>query len=162
MPGVWTLTASWVGDESHAPTDSPVCRFVVGEPAVIPNFTAEKAANCREGTNSFWSSLGITAPGQTYPILGTNDDGSWFYIGFNEKTQCWVKSDTGRADDDLSGVPVLTVPDITLTPTLIPSVTPTTPPRIDCSKLVDQRACEKYDACQWVPDPSGLHHCTKK
>ncbi len=162
LPGIWTMTASWVGDETHGPTDSPVCRFVVGEPAVIPIFTAQKPANCREGTNSFWSSLGITAPGQTYPILGINDDGSWLYIELNKQTHCWVKSDTGGTDDDLSGVPMLPVPDITITPTLIPSITPTKPPKIDCSKLLDQRACEKYDACQWVPDPSGLHHCTKK
>lgn len=163
MPGVWTLSASWVGDETHGPTDSPVCRFVVGEPAMIPNFTAEKAANCREGTNTFWSSLGITVPGQTYPILGTNEDGSWFYIGFNEKAQCWVKSDTGKPDNDLSGVPVLPVPDITITPTLIPTITPTKPPKFDCSKITSEDWCkEKYsDVCKWVEGPTA-GYCTNK
>jgi len=136
MAGVWNVRASWVGDDTHAPTDSELCRFVVAEEPKEPIFTPSVQANCREGSSVFWKAFGATALGVTYPIVGVSPDGSWYYIQFSESRQCWVKGDTGAASGDLSGVPAVPVREITPTPT--PTATP---------------------SCTWVTLPSGQTVC---
>jgi M6 family metalloprotease-like protein len=120
-PGVWNVRAEWVGDDSHAPTNSELCRFVVAEQPQEPIFTPSVQANCREGSSVFWKAFGATALGATYPIVGVSPDGSWYFIQFTESRQCWVKGDTGAASGDLAGVPAVPVREIT--PTLTPTAT---------------------------------------
>ena len=122
IPGVWNVRASWVGDDSHAPTNSELCRFVVAAEPQEPIFTPSVQANCREGSSVFWKAFGATALGVTYPIVGVSPDGSWYFIQFSESRQCWVKGDTGAASGDLAGVPAVPVREITPTPT--PTATP--------------------------------------
>jgi hypothetical protein len=165
IPGVWNVMASWVGDDKHAPTDSPLCRFVVEEKPESPIFKAKSPANCREGISILWQAFGITSPGQEYPVMGVSTDLSWLMLQLDQLTQCWVKADTGDVSGDLGGARKIIVPIITATPTLIPSPTPTSEPKFNCSSVTNESYCkEKYASiCEWVVPPiGGDGHCVNK
>ncbi|MHC1739953.1 MAG: hypothetical protein AB9897_02455 [Anaerolineaceae bacterium] len=155
LTGTWGVQAMWVGDNTHAPTTSPMCQFMVKEAEVKqpPLFKAEKAANCREGTSIFYHSVGITKAGSEYPVAGLLDMGGWYYIQFTDTQSCWVKGEVGQVSGDISGLPILQVNIITPTPTLIPTITPTP----DFCSTFDFHYCvEKWSTrCMWIGTASA-------
>lgn len=165
LPGMWTAQAWWVGDDTHAPTNSELCSFAVEEPVVKepPIFRAVSPSNCRQGPSTFYGSQGITTQGVEYPITGLNQNSAWYRIQFSEALRCWVKADPAQISGDLSGVEVLVVDIITPTPPLIPTFTPTQVSQSDPCNQWDFNYCvEKYAAtCKWDgPNPGGI--CVSK
>ncbi len=149
--GTWGVQAFWVGDDKHAPTRSSMCRFTVKEKIEAvrepPVFTPGKAVNCRRGPSSFWESLGFVQAGVAYPVTGINPNKNWLKIQYTDTLQCWVKADAGAATGDLSGVAVLVVQEIT--PTLIPTNTPTFVPQVNCGAYSSADQCAMNAACYW-------------
>jgi hypothetical protein len=161
--GTWGVQAFWVGDEKHAPTQSSMCRFTVEEKVEAikepPVFNPGKAANCREGTSVFWKSFGYTKIGSAYPIIGANVANLWYYIQLSDTQKCWVKADTGEPSGDLSGVEMLVVKDITPTPTLIPTITPTFIPQVNCGVYTSADQCAMVSGCAWFTSPTNPGEC---
>jgi hypothetical protein len=107
---------------------------------VEPSFTLESNANCRRGPLILYESLEIGYSGETYPIVGRNDDGTWYLVQFRQSLQCWFAGIMGKQSGDISRVPFKTPPPLP-TPTLVPVV---------CSAFSDSRTCQANPSCKWV------------
>jgi hypothetical protein len=113
--------------------------------------------NCRSGPDVVYEAMGIAMAGQSYPIVGRNQNNDWFSIALAADTNCWVFGENGTATGDTQGVPVLVVAQPTVTPT--PTPTPTPKPAAACSSFSASN-CPTY--CEVKHDPSGLPYCGSK
>jgi hypothetical protein len=107
---------------------------------------------CREGPAVFYRNLGIAQKNSEYLILGQNKDRNWFYIQLSDSIRCWVISIAGSGGDT-SGVVVIPVKDITLTPTL--TFTPVPPAAAGCGSYSSADTCNVHPGCSWVVPPTG-------
>jgi hypothetical protein len=88
-------------------------------------FTTNVDANCRGGPGTMYEIVSWLPTGTTVEIIGKDSTGTWWYV--DHVPPCWLSSVTGRAEGDLSGVPVLPTPP---TPTPVPTATWTPSPTL--------------------------------
>ncbi len=119
--------------ETTGPEDSPTPP--PPPTASAPIFTAGQALFCRSGPSSVYPEVRTMNAGDATPILGQSVspvDGFsiWWQVEVNDRL-CFVSSDLGSVEGDLSGIPILAAPPtptITPTPTVTPTATPTSTP----------------------------------
>jgi len=129
--------------EFKSGSEEPVARNEIEEPesssqeteGVVqlgPYIQVEEAVRVRSGPGTNFARIGQLWPGETAPVLGKNNDKSWWQIEFAEADdgQGWVSAEFVTFVGDPDSVPV--VGDVVRTPTLVqsptPIVTPTSPP----------------------------------
>jgi uncharacterized protein YraI/uncharacterized protein YceK len=79
-------------------------------PAAAPILTAgSQDVNCRYGPGVAWMVVNGLTKGESTPLLGKNQDGSWWMISLGG-VQCWVSGLVTSVSGDTSGVPVATTP----------------------------------------------------
>jgi hypothetical protein len=71
--------------------------------------TANRNLNIRGGPSTEYTASGTFAQGDTAPVVGKNQDGSWLLLSFPGGNTGWV-STAYTAVGDLSSVPVINVP----------------------------------------------------
>ncbi|MCB0060756.1 MAG: SH3 domain-containing protein [Caldilineaceae bacterium] len=147
---------------AEAPTITPT-PTETETPTVTPTDTPEVAQviiprtiNVRVGPSTLHAVIGSADSGESYPILGKSNDGTWWQIDYNGQTG-WVFAEIVE-QKAATGVPVavniptLPPPPPTWTPTITPTpeFTPTpvftpTPTPNYTYKLVDKGTCESTD-----------------
>lgn len=81
-------------------------------PASGPTLTASVDTNCRLGPDPIYPIMGAFIKDNQADILGTNESRTWWVIENPSKPgeNCWVWSQTTRADGDTSTVPIVEPP----------------------------------------------------
>ena len=144
----YTPTDAYNPAEPYTPASA--IRTAVPTPVRVYNFTASKNASCRAGSSTNYYIVDYLSEGQTKPIVGRNEDGSWMLLQLDANRQCWVSINVGDADGDISTLPIITSPPLNL-------------PATDCSVYSDIRTCENNYDCKWVPYYYGDgDYCTSR
>ena len=99
-------------------TASPTTTATATATVFAARFTTDVDANCRGGPGTVYDIVSWLPSGTTVEIAGKDSTGTWWYV--EHDPPCWVSSITGRAEGDLSGVPLRAAP-----PTPTPTYTPT-------------------------------------
>ena len=96
-----------------------------------PTFTVDTAANCRFGPGTSYNVITSYPVGTILPIIGRNNNSTWWLIQVSSSQTCWISGVTGHTNGDTSSVPVVAAPPLppTATPTPVPSGD-TTPPTL--------------------------------
>jgi uncharacterized protein YgiM (DUF1202 family) len=108
------------------PTYTPVPTEAPPTEAAGPSLNITQNANCRSGPGTAFGIADTLYQGQTVPILGRNEDNTWFEVkkpsgdGF-----CWVSSVSVTAQGDLNAVLVVSVQNPPDNPSAKPKKTPT-------------------------------------
>lgn len=74
-------------------------------PVPIPTFVLIQNANCRIGPGQVFNEVGAAYKGDSVPIEGRNEDGTWWLVRLPNGTLCWVSGATGNATVNYSDVP---------------------------------------------------------
>lgn len=97
--------------DTPSPSDTPTITPTAtpSTPMVTP---AKEDVNCRFGPGVNYLSTGALLLGNAVPILGKNEDGTWWQIqNPNANTQkCWVSASYTTASGDLGAVPIAQPP----------------------------------------------------
>ena len=182
LTGPWNVQAMWVGDDTHAPAESTLCRFNVAEiitptpmgpspTPLAPTFTPTPTAltfipninaYCRSGPGPSFTSDEIAMKGQPFLMDGRNLDNTWYRIMITASRGCWVPASSGSPSSDPSRLRVLAeVPTFTPTSPPVDIITPTPPLEDYCSQFTSFGICQiaHSESCIW-DDPAGV--CTSK
>jgi hypothetical protein len=127
------------------PTAEPTATFV------SPQFTLTINANCRAGPDKRYDVVTSALAGQTFPIVGKNGDGSWFFVQLMESVRCWFAGSVGTAKGDLSALKIFYGPPL-----------PTDTPVLECSQHKDKNSCNADPACTWALTTTGPGYCKSK
>jgi hypothetical protein len=128
----------------------------VGTPTPVPaaqppNFTLTINANCRLGPDKKYDVITSAPAGQSYPIVGRDIDGNWYYVQLMQAVRCWFAKNVGTTNGDVSGLQVFYGP-------LLPTDTPV----LACSARKDKASCIADPACTWANTVSGPGACKSK
>ncbi len=101
--------------------------------ACQPTATARVNANVRWGPGLVYSIVAALAAGESAPIIGRNEDSSWWRLQMADNTnnEFWISNEVVEVTCLESGVPVVSTPippTRTPTPTATPTATPTWTP----------------------------------
>ena len=108
-----------------------------------PGFTLNINAYCREGPDIRFHAITSGVAGQTFVVLGRNQQDTWYFVRFMANLDCWFARSGGTLFGDSSRFPVFTGPPL---PTLVPV----------CSEYKDKSTCEA-NLCTWVnTSPAGV------
>jgi len=118
----------------------------------FPIFEVETNAFCRWGPSQLYDTLTAVEVGNSFPIEGRNQDGSWVLLKL-PSVRCWVSSIAGRINGDLLQAPFVAAP-------LLP--TPTSTPQA-CSIYTSSSTCARNPSCEWfTPLTGGAPFCRNK
>ena len=100
-------------------------------------------ANCREGPGTAYDAVDALPAGQSVPIVGRNDDGSWFMVQRPSGGSCWVSAVTLSVCGDVGSVGVVAAPQLPAAPPPPPEPPPAAAkPAAPGNLRVDQHVCE--------------------
>jgi hypothetical protein len=89
----------------------PTASFVVG-------------ANCRAGPSTDYDAVDAVPSGQSAPIVGRNEDSSWYLVRPSDGGSCWVSAVTVSVCGDVESVAVAGAPPLLVPPTEPPATEP--------------------------------------
>lgn len=75
-----------------------------------PDFTLIQNANCRRGPSQVYEVLTSLLKDQVVPIVGRNEDGTWWLVRLPTGELCWFSNVTGKTGGNANGAPVATAP----------------------------------------------------
>jgi len=111
-------------------------------PQTEPTFVTTKNANCREGPSQIYEPLTSVAAGETFPVEGKNEEGTWFFVLLPGRNRCWISAVTGTLIGDPNLIPII----YDLPPTPV---------------IIQAPACHDYgDAATCKADPKGVGPCS--
>lgn len=133
--GIGILACSFSPDPTSTPvpasatpaaytrTPTPIQTYVL--PSITPSPTStlafatpkDQRLNCRFGPATVYAVIGTLEPGQQARIAGTNASGTWWYIHDpgNPGGFCWVLAELTDTSGNLTGLPHISVPDVSAT-----------------------------------------------
>ncbi len=76
-------------------------------PQTEPAFVTSKNANCRAGPSQVYEPLTSVLAGETFPVEGKNEEGSWFYVLLPGRNRCWISAATGTLIGDPDLIPII-------------------------------------------------------
>ncbi len=76
----------------------------------IPTLILNKNGNCRRGPGQVYEVLTSLLAGQQVPIVGRNEDETWWFVRIPTGELCWISRVTGDAQGNTSIVPVESAP----------------------------------------------------
>jgi Bacterial SH3 domain len=88
----------------------------------VPTLTLIKNANCRRGPGQIYDVLTSLLAGQAVPIVGKNEDATWWLVHIPTGERCWISAVTGNVSGDINAVPIAAAP-----PTPAPGIFQVTP-----------------------------------
>ncbi len=116
-----------------------------------PVFTLQSNANCRKGPDKRYSVVTSVLAGQSFPIEGRNDDGSWFKVLFKQYVHCWLAATTGSANVLSDDIGVVAAPALA-----------TDTPQFNCADFKDRSSCSSHLACEWYQPPGARGSCRNR
>ena len=127
-------------DEPTLPTDTPTSIATATEP---PTFTpaplpitqviVNQSSNVRSGPGTTYDTIGTATNGETFEVLGTLDDDSWWYVNFNGQ-EGWIHNSLVTLEGSEEGLKIVTPPPL-----------PATAPATDNTLWVDN-----FDDCDGI------------
>ncbi len=127
-----------------------------------PLVVARQTLNCRGGPSPLYDTKDTFNQGESAPIQGRNQDGTWWQIiSPHLQIPCWVWGEQTDVQGDTSDVPLIAV----APPVILPTPTDTVPPqhRVDCAQYKDPQTCSANSACYWYkPVVGGAGSCKNK
>ncbi len=115
-----TPTAIPVVDTPTATLLPPPITFTPTPAPVNPQVTAPNTVNMRAGPGTNYPVVGTLTAGISLPIVGKNDDGSWWHVHQTDGSVGWVAASVVETNtSDISGVPIVQAPP----PPVIPTAT---------------------------------------
>lgn len=127
-----------------------------------PQASANQNTNCRSGPGIAYPHVADFLAGQTVPITGRNQDGTWLAVERPGGTgQCWVWRDLVTIQGNIESVPVVSAPPPPITDTPKPTKTPTQKsPYTACHDYPDLATCNAdpmgFGGCSWE---TGTNRC---
>lgn len=91
-----------------APTSSPTPTYT-STPSV-PTLVLIQNANCRRGPSQVYDVLTSLLAGQESPIVGKNENETWWLVQIPGGGKCWISKVTGNAQGNTGIVPVVQAP----------------------------------------------------
>ena len=118
--------------ETPLPADTPLPTLTqppppTATPTVPIAWPKDVPVNCRLGPSQAWIVLSGLQVGQTSQIVGKNSAQTWWYIvdPENSSKKCWVSVSVTNAAGNLSGIPIVSSPEASVTKVNV-TVTPKT------------------------------------
>jgi hypothetical protein len=146
--GDFNHATGWVDETSAVCLSSPPASPSPVTPIPIrtlrfpgPIFTPHLNAYCRSGPDQIFNSVSLAMNGQAYPIVGRNQENTYYLLGLTNQVECWVLLSSGEASGNLASIPVM-----------LPIPTPTSTPKpiqANCSIAANQKACQAIPGCVW-------------
>ncbi len=93
---------------TYTPTPSPTPAYT--PTPSVPTLVLIENANCRRGPGQIYDVLTSLLTGQTVPIVGKNEDGTWWQVRIPTGELCWISKVTGNAQGNTGIVPVVQAP----------------------------------------------------
>jgi hypothetical protein len=115
---------------------------------VSAQFTLAHNAYCRVGPDTRYPDLVTLLAGQTFPILGRDQDGLWYFIKWTETSNCWLAASSGTGTGDPSKYRVFFGPPL--------------PVVVSCSDHTEPTSCNADPACTWTYYSVGPGTCNTK
>ncbi len=75
-----------------------------------PTLTLNLNANCRKGPSQVYEVLTSLLAGQTVPIVGKNEQETWWQVHIPTGELCWISGVTGSTQGNPAAVPVVQAP----------------------------------------------------
>jgi len=75
-------------------------------PQVSPKLTLSKNTNCRVGPNTNYNIVDQIAAGAELPVIGRNEENSWWQVVNATNRECWVFNENATPNTDFSSLPV--------------------------------------------------------
>lgn len=118
---------------------NPVTPILTVAPTLGPAmFTTLTNAHCRQGPSQVYEIVTSVAIGESLPVVGRDEEDTWYYIQTTRFTRCWISVVTGRLGGDIAAIPI--------------SNAYPPPPVFDaCSDYEDKNTC--------LDDPYGIGGC---
>lgn len=76
----------------------------------VPTLILIQNANCRLGPSQLHEVLTSMLAGDQLPIVGRNEDGTWWLVRLPTGEQCWISAVTGNASGNVNLVPIAEAP----------------------------------------------------
>lgn len=129
-PPTAAATQTLIATDTPPPTSTST-------PSVPTVFAKDVGVNCRLGPGVGWIAVSSLAAGQGSQIVGKNSEGSWWYIvdPFNSGRKCWVAMSVTTTGGNLGGVPVVEIPQASVTKVTV-DVDPRTITTTTCSDVI--------------------------
>jgi uncharacterized protein YraI len=120
-----------IGGAAETPTDTPnplitetssvtPSSTLLPPSACVPMVTFIQNANCRVGPGTVYEVYTSFLEGQTVPIDGQNEEGTWGWLRIpNSSDHCWSSASTYNVSCDIGALPVIAAPP---TPTMTPGI----------------------------------------
>ncbi len=153
-----TPTSTGTPMPTATPTDTPT--------PDDPMATGLQNSNCRKGPDTRYDVQGYLMEGETVPIVGRNNDSSWWVVELQDPLkECWVWGGGVSTSGNMADLVVIKPPPpptFTPTPTNTPKPPTDTPkPPTDTPKGPSYSACHDYpDMNTCNSDPEGFGNCT--
>lgn len=112
-PGV-TYVVVVVNTPTPEPTNTPIPDTPT--PQVAPQIILSKNSNCRVGPNERYNVVDQIASDKIMPVIGRNEDSTWWQIVNDTGRECWIISENAVANTDFSGLPIGEPPPLPGTP----------------------------------------------
>ncbi len=115
--GVWSEPAEVrvfvLGADATAtlePTPAVTATPTITATPSTPTLVLIQNANCRIGPGQLYQVLTSVLEGDSLPILGRNEDGTWWLVQLPSGERCWISAVTGVTLGDIPSVPAVEAP----------------------------------------------------
>lgn len=79
-------------------------------PTLPPEVTLLKNSNCRIGPSEFYYIADQISKDKVLPVVGRNEDGSWWQVINATNRECWIFNENTQANSDFTAVPIKEAP----------------------------------------------------
>jgi SH3-like domain-containing protein len=88
-------------EEAEAPTETPRATSEPQDEEVFGEVSAQQAVNVRQGPGRDFPVVGVLQPGDRVPVLGADDDNSWYNIRLEDGTEGWISAQLLELEGEL-------------------------------------------------------------
>jgi len=141
----------FVGDERSDFSETRAFYINLGGlcPPAPPVAFAHLNLNCRAGPGKSYDAISNMMAGQTIPLLGRDDTGTWFLVAnpTGGRGQCWISNYAIDIFGNINTLEIVAAPPLSPTPTTIA-----------CNKKLNRQQCEAAGGT-WKESASAAPYC---
>ncbi|HNN14185.1 MAG TPA: SH3 domain-containing protein [Anaerolineales bacterium] len=93
-------------ENTPAPTATETAIPITDTPQVPPEIKLTKNSNCRVGPSTFFNIVDQIAAGTSLPVIGRNEDNSWWQVVNATGHECWIFNENALPNSDLRAIQI--------------------------------------------------------